>query len=80
MALISGNLAQLNFFDIPSLYGISKTAPYFHDNSAATLEDVLRHYQSEFKAVNILAPPGAPRPDPLPDEAIEPLAAYLKKI
>jgi mono/diheme cytochrome c family protein len=80
MALISGNIAQLNFFDIPPLYGISKTAPYFHDNSAATLEDVLRHYQSEFKAVDILAPPGANRPDPLPDEAIEPLAAYLKKI
>jgi cytochrome c peroxidase len=80
MALISGNVAQLNFFDIPPLYGISKTAPYFHDNSAATLEDVLRHYQADFKAVDILAPIGAPRPEPLPDEAIEPLAAYLKKI
>jgi cytochrome c peroxidase len=80
MALISGSVTQLNFFDIPPLYGISKTAPYFHDNSAATLEDVLRHYQSEFKAVNILAPPGANRPDLLPDEAIQPLAAYLRKI
>jgi cytochrome c peroxidase len=34
-------VAHLNFFDIPTLYGISKTAPYFHDNSGATLEDVV---------------------------------------
>ncbi len=29
-------------FDIPSPRGISSTAPYFHDGSAATLEEVLR--------------------------------------
>lgn len=80
MALISGNIAQLNFFDIPSLYGISKTAPYFHDNSAATLEEMLRHYQADFLAVDILAPPGAPRPALMPDESIAPLAAYLRKL
>src|SRR4029079_872092 len=42
---LTGNIAHLNFFEIPTLYGISNTAPYFHDNSAATLEDVVRHYQ-----------------------------------
>jgi cytochrome c peroxidase len=29
-------------FDTPSLLGIWATAPYFHDGSASTLEDVLR--------------------------------------
>ncbi|MDP7360005.1 MAG: cytochrome-c peroxidase, partial [Pseudomonadales bacterium] len=29
-------------FDTPSLIGVWMTAPYFHDGSAQTLEDVLR--------------------------------------
>ena len=29
--------------EIPPLHGISRTAPYFHNNSAATLEDVVIH-------------------------------------
>jgi len=76
-ALLTGNIAQMNFFDINTLYGISKTAPYFHDNSAATLEEVLRHYQLEFIAVRRVAP--IP-PDLLLDEELAPLLAYLKKI
>ncbi len=31
-------------FKVPSLRGLSATAPYFHDGSAATLEEVVRHY------------------------------------
>jgi hypothetical protein len=38
-----------NVFKIPSLRGISRTAPYFHDNSAATLEEVIAHYQDFFE-------------------------------
>lgn len=30
-------------FDVPGLRGIRATAPYFHNNSAATLEDVVDH-------------------------------------
>jgi cytochrome c peroxidase len=33
-----------NFFKILPLWGIGDTAPYFHDNSAKTLEDVAEHY------------------------------------
>jgi cytochrome c peroxidase len=44
--------------DTPSLRGISKTAPYFHNNSAATLDDVLDHYAAFFKKTGALAPPG----------------------
>lgn len=53
-ALITGNGADpesLNAFKIPSLWGIRRTAPYFHDNSAKTLEDVLRHYALFFQIV-----------------------------
>jgi len=35
---------SLNAFKIPSLWGVKNTAPYFHDNSAMTLEDVVDHY------------------------------------
>ena len=31
-------------FKTPQLFGVRHTAPYFHDNSAKTLEDVLRQY------------------------------------
>ena len=40
--------------DVPGLHGISKTAPYFHNNSAATLEDVVIHYEEFFKNVSTL--------------------------
>ena len=52
-----------NKFDMPGLRGISKTAPYFHNNSAATLEEVVDHYIEFFKRVQATAPPGAPSAD-----------------
>jgi cytochrome c peroxidase len=36
-------------FDIAPLHGISKTAPYFHNNSAATLDEVVIHYEEFFQ-------------------------------
>ena len=36
------------FFKIPSLWGVRKTAPYFHDNSAKTLEEVAAFYTNLF--------------------------------
>jgi cytochrome c peroxidase len=42
--LVSGDPADVNRFKQPTLWGIKNTAPYFHDNSAKTLEDVLEHY------------------------------------
>ena len=33
-----------NMFKTPQLFGVRHTAPYFHDNSARTLEDVLQQY------------------------------------
>lgn len=37
-----------NAFKIPTLWGVKNTAPYFHDNSAKTLEDVAAHYAQFF--------------------------------
>jgi len=53
-ALITGNakdFESVNAFKIPSLWGIPRTAPYFHDNSAKTLEDVAVHYARFFSFV-----------------------------
>jgi len=36
------------FFKIPSLWGVKNTAPYFHDNSAKTLEEVAVFYTNMF--------------------------------
>jgi cytochrome c peroxidase len=57
-ALITGvtlaedpTLEHVNAFKISPLRGISRTAPYFHDNSAKTLEDVAGHYAAFFAVV-----------------------------
>jgi cytochrome c peroxidase len=47
-ALITGDANDVDAFKIPTLWGVARTAPYFHDNSAKTLEDVMRHYQAFF--------------------------------
>ena len=44
-ALITGNIADVNTFKIPSLRNIKNTGPYFHDGSARTLVDVVNQYQ-----------------------------------
>lgn len=54
-ALVSGKVddpEHLNAFKTPSLWGLERTAPYFHDNSARTLEDVAAHYARFFAAVS----------------------------
>lgn len=43
-ALITGDPADFDAFDIPQLRGVAHTAPYFHDNSHATLHDVVDSY------------------------------------
>jgi cytochrome c peroxidase len=40
-----------NFFKILPLWGVKDTAPYFHDNSAKTLEAVAAHYAKFFAIV-----------------------------
>ena len=62
--LLTGQPADLRVMDVTQLRGISRTAPYFHNNSAATLEDVLDHYDAFFRRVARLNP-GRPAADSL---------------
>ncbi|HSQ20281.1 MAG TPA: hypothetical protein VLR92_07900 [Blastocatellia bacterium] len=55
--LLTGQPADLGVMDITQLRGISTTAPYFHNNSAATLEEVIDHYIAFFARVGRLNPP-----------------------
>jgi cytochrome c peroxidase len=72
---VGGNQV-FNRFDIPQLRGINGTAPYFHDHRAATLEDVVKHYQSFFFFIRVV------RGFPLPlieDDDVTPIVAYMRK-
>lgn len=86
-----GGPGDIQHFDVPSLRGISRTAPYFHNNTAATLEDVVDHYMAFFKRVAIQAPqapllttqPGVVpfvHDRPFTDDEVPALLAYLRKI
>jgi cytochrome c peroxidase len=55
-ALITGSLenstlGNVNAFKISALRGVRRTGPYFHDNSAKSLEDVAAHYATFFNFV-----------------------------
>ena len=79
-----------NKLDVNGLRGIAKTAPYFHNNSADTLEQVVDHYIEFFKRAQVTAPPGVVPPfattdgvhfdrQPLPEERAA-LVAYLRAL
>ena len=70
-ALVTGRLdfESANAFKTPSLWGSAKTAPYFHDNSAKTLDDVARHYALFFSLVS---------PIVLTEQDQKDIVAYLK--
>jgi cytochrome c peroxidase len=57
-----GSFDQLNAFKISPLRGIRHTAPYFHDNSSRTLEDVAEHYRKFFLIVTDVDGPGPAQP------------------
>lgn len=52
--LITGDLRENGRFQVPTLFGAGRTAPYFHDNSAATIEQVIDHYQAMFRFIQFL--------------------------
>jgi len=51
--LITGVLSDFNTHKINSLWNVNKTAPYFHDNSAPTLEAVMVQYQRFFQMIGL---------------------------
>ncbi|HEY7648541.1 MAG TPA: hypothetical protein VID04_06010 [Methylomirabilota bacterium] len=42
---VTGNFSDLGRFKTPTLRALAARAPYFHNGIAATLEDVVRHYE-----------------------------------
>jgi hypothetical protein len=81
-------------FDVPGLHGIKNTAPYFHNNSAPTLEAVVDHYVELFRFIKFTLkdlPPGVPLPPIVSTDGVNfnrqttpaeraALVAYLKKL
>lgn len=65
----AGDVQSRNAFKIPSLWAAARTAPYFHDNSARTLDDVARHYANFFRAVS---------PIELTEQDQQDMVAYMK--
>ncbi len=47
--LITGKREDVNRFKTPSLWGSVDTAPFFHDNSANDLDEMLDHYDRYFQ-------------------------------
>ena len=75
----TGMFDNVNAFKIPTLWGVSRTAPYFHDNSARTLEEVVAHYNEFFTVTSDFDGPG-PQPPLIvlsPQDETD-IVAYLK--
>ena len=66
--MITCQRGDLTHFKIRSLWNVKNTAPYFHDNSAKTLEDVMAHYKAFF----------ALRKLPASEQELADMLAYLK--
>jgi hypothetical protein len=74
-ALITGDPNDAFNFKISSLWGIKDTAPYFHDNSSRTLEEVLNHYNRLFQFINDQVPDLLPL---MTDQDQADIIAFLK--
>jgi hypothetical protein len=81
-ALVTGDmrgfpLGDLGKFKIPTLWGVARTAPYFHNNGAKTLEQAMDHYDLFFQIATPLALPGS-LPLDLTEQDKADLVAFLK--
>jgi CxxC motif-containing protein (DUF1111 family) len=68
----SGNASQTEFRTAP-LWGLSRTAPYFHDGRADTIEQAIRMHDGEAAAVRQAY-------DDLSDESREAVLAFLSSL
>jgi len=84
-AAITGNPRDFEGFDVPPLRGIANTAPYFHDNSIATLKDAVDVYSRlvlpflvPLNLPPVLPPePGSVLPESLSPQQKQDLLAFL---
>jgi len=81
---VSRGFDDLGSFKTPTLRNVAATAPYMHDGSLATLEDVMKHYNNggvtnEGDPVNDFLSGGI-RPLNLTDEEIADLVAFMESL
>jgi cytochrome c peroxidase len=77
-AEVTGDTADAGKFKTPTLRGLRFTAPYMHDGSLATLEDVVAFYRRGGNANRNLSPLIAPLD--LTDEDAGNLVAFLRAL
>jgi cytochrome c peroxidase len=81
---VSGKDEEFGAFKTPSLRSVTKSAPYFHDGSAATLEDAVKVMLAGGKRYkkNALNKHLDPRLQPvkLTDKEFEQLMAFLSSL
>lgn len=68
---MTGKPEDMGRFKAPSLRNIAVTAPYFHDGSAATLEEALAHYERGGRALTKPPYPGDGSRNPYKSELIQ---------
>jgi cytochrome c peroxidase len=86
-AIVTGQPKDFEAFDVPTLRGIGRTAPYFHDNSAVELHKVVDFY-SQFvlgRFASLSLPPVHPPEHEGPPESLTPeqksdLIAFLRRL
>jgi cytochrome c peroxidase len=67
----------VGFFKSPTVWGITDTAPYFHDNSAKTLEELMDHYDLALFLLSSNNPRNPPIIDLTEKEKAD-IAAYMR--
>ena len=48
LGAITGRTEDVGRFKVPQLRGVKHNAPYFHDNSAVSLEEVVDYFNSDY--------------------------------
>jgi cytochrome c peroxidase len=69
----SGRASDMGRFRAPSLRNIEVTAPYMHDGSIATLEEVLEHYAAGGRTIHEGPYAGVGRTNPNKSDLVRPL-------
>ena len=77
--LVTNSTGDNGKFRAPSLRNIALTAPYMHDGRLATLEDVVRHYNSDVQYAPNLDP-NLQQPLGLTDDEVGYLVAFLNTL
>jgi len=71
---------QLGEFKTPSLRGVADTAPYMHDGRFATLEEVVRFYDTREGAAPLGHPTTLLQPLGLSEDEVADLVAFLESL